>query len=105
MKKLFSYINDNKKPLSGIVCVFLYFIDSLFDITNKLCLAEGWYYSFTVLLFFIISYAIQGEGFKKYSNVKEVKIEEKQSKSKVILERQVNKVTEIVENKEKIDSG
>lgn len=68
MKNILQYIYINKKPLSGIIILCLYFIDSIFDINRILCLADGWYYSATVLFFLIIGYTIRGEGFKTYKS-------------------------------------
>jgi len=70
MKKILKWFSVNRVSLSGYLALILYFLDSVFNIAEKLCLADGWYYSLISIFFVLISISIKGNGIKglKYIN-------------------------------------
>lgn len=93
MKRVLKWVYINKRPISGIVSVSLYFLDSLFKISEKLCLPEGWYYTIVTALFLIISYTINGKKFVGLKFIEELIETEKQLKNNEIL-KELDKIND-----------
>jgi len=71
------WLKYNKKPCSGMFALVVYFLDGIFAISEKMCLPTGWYYTIITFLFIMISYTINGNGFKSLKIRKEYNNQEK----------------------------
>lgn len=100
MKKLLKWVYFNKVVLSSYLALILYFIESIFNISERLCIPKQWYYTASALVFVLVSIAIKGKGTKGFKFIEQIIEEQKRLKDTNIIE----KIDDLIENKKEADT-
>ncbi len=106
MNKLLKWLSINKKAISGSIALFIYFVEEIFKLTEKLCLPNGLYYPIIIVLFLSISYSIHDKDSYKNQFIEELVKKEymkqidKLKKTIIIIEKLYEIVNEAIEEED-----
>lgn len=98
MKKILKWLNVNKAPVFGSFALLLYYLDSIFNITERLHLQDGWYYTLATFFVVLIGYSIKGKGFQKI--ITEILTEEKKLTEDEQFQEQKQIIDDIIRDSE-----